>query len=72
MMPFKKYDLAILIGVIFVFVLSMWLSQCSITEAHADTGYRQQQADALFERLVRAQEDQAKTLQEIARQLGRK
>jgi hypothetical protein len=68
-----RWQVAILLaGISLAFALGGPLARLAVPEAQADPTYQQRQTDALFERLVRAQEDQTKALQEIARQLGRK
>lgn len=62
----------LIVGIVLAFVLSSALAPLTVPTAHADATYQQRQTDALLERLVRAQEDQTRALQEIARYLGRK
>jgi septal ring factor EnvC (AmiA/AmiB activator) len=62
----------LLSSILVAFLVSGALAQFATPVAHADATYQQRQTDALFERLVRAQEDQAKALQEIARQIRSK
>ncbi len=62
----------LLASIALAFALGGPLAQLAVPEAQADPTYQQRQTDALFERLVRAEEEQTRALQEIARQLGRK
>jgi hypothetical protein len=73
MPPTPPRRVALLLASILVaFLVSGALAQFATPVAQADATYQQRQTDALLERLVRAQEDQTRALQEIARYLGRK
>jgi len=59
-----------LLSIMFTFVL--FSGMCSSPGVNANDTYQQQKTNAILERIVKAQEDQATALKEIAQQLRRK